>query len=193
MEMQFDKTTISYMEKVAGGIKKQEQTLEVRVSDGMPDIGRVLGAWGQVIVRGKEWGNDQMTVSCGVTAQVLYIPEDGGSVCSVDVWLPFAMKWELANGSHDGKIMLSCLLDSLDARSTSARKLMVRATVSALAEAWAEGKTVELTFYKAQNGSSNIIGVLKCHKDGAFTLVCDDEEKVFPDGDVAGARLYFEF
>lgn len=58
---------------------------------------------------------------------------------------------------------------------------------------WAEGKTVELTFYKAQNGSSNIIGVLKCHKDGAFTLVCDDEEKVFPDGDVAGARLYFEF
>lgn len=141
MEMQFDKTTISYMEKVAGGIKKQEQTLEVRISDGMPDIGRVLGAWGQVIVRGKEWGDDQMTVSCGVTAQVLYIPEDGGSVCSVDAWLPFAMKWELANGSHDGKIILSCLLDSLDARSTSARKLMVRATVSALAEAWAEGKT----------------------------------------------------
>ena len=141
MQMQFDKITIPYMEKVAGGIKNQEQTLEVRVSDGMPDIGRVLGAWGQVIVRSKEWSSDQMTVSCGVMAQVLYIPEDGGSVCSVDAWLPFAMKWELPDSPHDGKIMLSCLLKSLDARSTSARKLMVRATVSALAEAWTQSKT----------------------------------------------------
>lgn len=141
MQMQFDKTTIPYMEKVAGGIKNQEQTLEVRISDGMPDIGRVLGAWGQVIVRSKEWSGDQMAVSCGVMAQVLYIPEDGGGVCSVDAWLPFTMKWELPNSSHDGEIILSCLLKSLDARSTSARKLMVRATASAQAEAWTQGKT----------------------------------------------------
>lgn len=141
MEMQFDKISVPYLEKVAGGVKTQEQTLEVRISDGMPDIGRVLGAWGQVIVRGKEWNNDQMTVSCGVTAQVLYIPEDGEGVRSVDAWLPYSMKWELPNSPHDGKIVLSCLLKGVDARSTSARKLMVRATVSASAEAWMQGQT----------------------------------------------------
>lgn len=95
MEMQFDKTFVPYLEKIAGGVKTQEQTLELRISDGMPDIGRVLGAWGQVIVRGKEWHNDQMTVSCGVMAQVLYVPEDADGVRSVDGWIPFTMKWEL--------------------------------------------------------------------------------------------------
>ncbi len=141
MEMQFDKISVPYLDKIAGGLKTQEQTLEVRISDGMPDIGRVLGAWGQVIVRGKEWNADQMTVSCGVMAQVLYIPEDGDGVLSVDAWLPFSMKWELPNSPHDGKIVLSCLLKGVDARSTSARKLMVRATVSASAEAWVQGQT----------------------------------------------------
>ncbi len=140
MEMQFDKMTIPYMEKVAGGNKSQEQTLEVRISDGMPDIGRVLGAWGQTIVRGKEWENDQMTVSGGVMAQVLYVPEDGVGVQSVDAWLPFSMKWELPGSPRDGKIVLSCLLKGVDARSTSARKLMVRANMSAVAEAWVQGR-----------------------------------------------------
>ena len=138
MEMQFDKMSVPYMEKVAGGLKTQEQTLEVRISDGMPDIGRVLGAWGQVIVRGKEWNNDQMAVSCGVMTQILYIPEDGEGVRSIDAWLPFSMKWELPNSLHDGKIVLSCLLKGVDARSTSARKLLVRATMAASAEAWVQ-------------------------------------------------------
>ena len=141
MEMQFDKISVPYLEKIAGGAKTQEQTLELRISDGMPDIGRVLGAWGQVIVRGKEWHNDQMTVSCGVMAQVLYVPEDADGVRSVDGWLPFTMKWELPDSPHDGKIVLSCLLKGIDVRSTSARKLMVRATLSASAEAWLQGNT----------------------------------------------------
>ena len=141
MEMQFDKTFVPYLEKIAGGAKTQEQTLELRISDGMPDIGRVLGAWGQVIVRGKELHNDQMTVSCGVMARVLYVPEDADGVRSVDGWLPFTTKWELPDSPHDGKILLSCLLNGVDARSTSARKLMVRATLSASAEAWLQGHT----------------------------------------------------
>ena len=58
---------------------------------------------------------------------------------------------------------------------------------------WAEGNEIELTFYKAIDGSSNIVGTLKCHKDGAFTLTCGEDEKTFPDSDVAGAKLYFEF
>lgn len=141
MDMQFDKISVPYIEKTVGGVKTQEQTLEVRISDGMPDIGRVLGAWGQVVVRGKEWSGGQMTVSCGVMAQVLYMPEDTEGVRSVDAWLPFSMKWELPDSPHDGKIILSCLLKGVDARSTSARKLMVRATLSVQAEAWMQGKT----------------------------------------------------
>ena len=140
MEMQFDKIPVAYLQKLTGQFRSQEQTLEVRLPDGMPDIGRVLGAWGQVVVRGKEWNGDHMAVSCGVMAWVLYDPEDQKGVRSVEAWLPFAMKWDLPDTRHDGKIMASCLLKSVDARSTSVRKLMVRATVCALGEAWLPGQ-----------------------------------------------------
>ncbi len=140
MEMQFDKIPMAYLQKLERGLRSQEQTLEVRLPDGMPDIGRVLGAWGQVIVRSKEWNSDNMAVSCGVMAWVLYTPEDGDGVRNVEAWIPFNMKWELPETRHDGKILVSCLLRSVDARSTSARKLMVRATVGAMGEAWLPGE-----------------------------------------------------
>lgn len=136
MEMQFDKKSIQYLQKIGGQLRSQEQTSEVRLPDGMPDIGRVLGAWGQVIVRSKEWNSDRMTVSCGVMAWVLYTPEDEEGVRSVEAWLPFSMSWDLPDTKYDGKIMVSCELYGVDARSISARKLMVRANLGALAEAW---------------------------------------------------------
>ncbi len=140
MEMQFDKIPVEYLQKVTCQLRSQEQTLEVRLPDGMPDIGRVLSAWGQVIVRGKEWNGDNMAVSCGVMAWVLYTPEDETGVRSVEAWLPFSMKWDLPDTRHDGKILVSCLLKGVDARSTSARKLMVRANLDAMGEAWLPGQ-----------------------------------------------------
>lgn len=136
MEMQFDRIPVTYLQKLTGQSRSQEQTLEVRLPDSMPDIGRVLGAWGQVIVRGKEWNRDDMSISCGVMAWVLYAPEEEDGVRSVEAWIPFTMKWDLPESQHDGKISVSCLIRNLDARSTSARKLIVRATLDAMGEAW---------------------------------------------------------
>ena len=136
MEIQFDRISVPYLQKLAGQLRAQEQTIEVRLPDGQPDIGRVLGAWGQVIVRSKEWGSGTMSLSGGVMTWVLYAPEDGGSVQSVEAWLPFAAKWDLPETQYDGKILASCLLKSVDARSTSARKLMVRANLEIMGEAW---------------------------------------------------------
>ena len=94
--MQFDKKPLQFLRKIVGQLRSQEQTLEVRLPDGLPDIGRVLGAWGQVIVRSKEWNSDRMTVSCGVMAWVLYAPEDEDGVRSVEAWLPFSPKRALS-------------------------------------------------------------------------------------------------
>ena len=79
MELQFEKQSLSCLRSVLRQVQTQEQTQEVRISDGMPDIGRVLGAWGQVIVRSKEWGSGTMSLSCGVMAWVLYMPEHSPS------------------------------------------------------------------------------------------------------------------
>lgn len=141
MQLQFQKTSLGCLLPAAREIQTQEQTQELRLSDGMPDIGRVLGAWGQVILRGKEWRSGGMGVSCGVMAWVLYEPEEGGEPKSVEAWIPFQLKWDMPDTERDGSIWVQVLLKNVDARSVSARKLMIRACVSALGEAMVPGQT----------------------------------------------------
>ena len=136
MELQFEKTAWPCLMTVAAQAKQEEQTQEVRLGDQMPDIGRVLGAWGQVLLRGKEWRSTGMTVSTGVMVWVLYAPEDGSEPRLVETWIPVQLKWEFPETNHDGSILANCLLSMVDARSVSARKLMVRTVVSVLGEAW---------------------------------------------------------
>lgn len=140
MELQFRKTGYPCLQRVKREVQNQEQTQEVRLGDGMPDVGRVLGAWGQVLMRGKEWRNGGMGVSGGVLVWVLYAPEDGGQVQCVDTWIPFQVKWDFPDTDRDGTIGAICLLRSVDARSISARKLMVRACVGVLGEALMPGE-----------------------------------------------------
>ena len=76
MELQFNKSVCNCLQKLVAQTQTQEQTQEIRLPDGMPDIGRVLGAWGQVLMRSKEWRGSGMGVSGGVMVWVLYMPED---------------------------------------------------------------------------------------------------------------------
>lgn len=145
MQLQFHKTVCPCLQQVKRQVQNQEQTQEVRLGDDMPDIGRVLGAWGQVLLRSKEWQSGSMNISGGVMAWVLYAPEDGGQVRWVDTWIPFQIKWELPDTQHDGIIRSHCLLRGIDARSTSARRLMVRASVGAMGEAMLPGELAQYT------------------------------------------------
>lgn len=135
MELQFKKSTIPYLNQVLREVQNQEQTQEIRLTDGMPDIGKILCAWGQVIARSKEWRNDSTAYSGGVMVWVLYAPEDGTQPRALESWIPFQMKWDLPRDSRDGTLRVDCLLRFVDARTVSARKIMVRCGVSALAEA----------------------------------------------------------
>ena len=140
MELQFNKTVIPCLRTVAREVQTQEQTQEVRLSDGMPDIGRVLASWGQVLLRGKEWRGGGAGASGGVMAWVLYAPEDGSEVRCVETWLPFQLKWDFQDTGRDGTLCVSPMLRSVDARSLSARKLMVRSTVGMLGQAMVPGE-----------------------------------------------------
>jgi 3-methyl-2-oxobutanoate hydroxymethyltransferase len=101
----------------------------------MGDIGKVLACWGQVLLRGKEWRGSSMGVNGGVMVWVLYAPEDGGAPQTVETWVPFSMKWDFPESDRDGYMNVQCLLRCADARTLSARKLMVRVGVSALGHA----------------------------------------------------------
>ncbi len=135
MELQFQETSFRCLRSTAADTRSAEQTLEVRLPENMPPIGRILGAWGQPLIRGKEWGADQVSVSGGIMAHALYESEDGTGVHCVEGWIPFQLRWELQDSQHDGTMMVGCLLRSVDARQIGAEKLMLRATVSAVGQA----------------------------------------------------------
>ncbi len=135
MELQFQKTPLPYLRMALRQAQTQEQTQEVRLPEEMPDIGNVIAGWGQVLVRGKEWRSGGIQISGGVMVWVLYTPEDGSQPCTLEAWLPFQMKWEFPDTEPDGKILACPLLQGVDARSTGARKIMVRTCVSMLAQA----------------------------------------------------------
>lgn len=135
MELQFEKKPCSYLRRNVWEVKEQEQTQEVKLPEGMPDIGNILGAWGQCVMRGKEWRSDGMGVSGGVMAWVLYAPADGSEPRCMEVWLPIQLRWGFQESQREGTIRASWLLKGVDARTLSARKMMVRANTSVLAEA----------------------------------------------------------
>ena len=135
MELQFQKQEGSCLRPIIRETKQTELTQELRLSDGMPDGGRILGAWGQPVVRSKQWSDDQITVSGGVMVWVLYAPEDGSECRCVDVWVPFQMRWDIPPSEADGVIRVSPVLRFVDGRTVSSRKFMVRIGLSLHLEA----------------------------------------------------------
>jgi hypothetical protein len=135
MELQFSKEVCPCLHSLVRQVQTQEQTQEIRLPEGMPDIGRVLGAWAQVLVRGKEWRGNGMNVSGGILGWALYLPEDGSEPRCVDTWIPFQMKWDFPETQRDGTIHVWPLVTGVDARCVSARKLLLRCGISIFGEA----------------------------------------------------------
>lgn len=138
MELQLKERTLRCLGHSAADTVNVEQTLELRLPENMPPIGRVLGAWGQPLLRGKDWQGEQALANGGVMVKALYESEDGLGVHCVEGWIPFTLRWELRDSRVDGHLVVSCRLRSVDARQVGAEKLMLRASVSAMAQALEE-------------------------------------------------------
>lgn len=141
MELQFQVNKIPCLQQLKAESQTLEQTQELRLSDGMPEVGRVLGAWGQMVVRGKEWHSDSVGVNCGIMVWVMYAPEDGSQAQCMESWIPMSVKWEISDSGQDGTILCNGLVKAVDARILSGRKLMVRATVCMTMQAYVPGET----------------------------------------------------
>ncbi len=129
MEISFENRKLPYLNTVMRQMQTQEQTQQVRLSDTMPDVDKVLAGWGQILLRGKEWRGNVVQVSGGVKAWVTYLPADGTPVQCVEAWMPFQMKWDIPDTDRDGVITVRPFLSSVDGRMLSDRKLLVRASV----------------------------------------------------------------
>lgn len=140
MELQFKNRMCSCLGTVTREMSVQELTQEVKISDSMADIGRVLSSWGQMIIRSKEWRGDTVTVTGGVMVWVLYAPEDGTEPRCIDAWIPYQLRWDHLDTDREGPVRISPLLRFVDARTVSPRKFMVRAGAAASAQAFTPGQ-----------------------------------------------------
>lgn len=136
MQLQFDKIPCAFVSQLVSQAQTQEQTQEVRLSDNMPDIGRILGCWGQIMIRSKEWRQGQIAASGGVKAWVLYVGEDGVDVRCMDAWIPFQMHWPIPDIAGDGQIHLQPFIQAVECRGISARKMMIRVNICIHARAY---------------------------------------------------------
>ena len=132
MDIKFESGEIRFLRPVVWEDQRQEQTQEIRLTDDLPDAGRVLGCWGQCILRSKEWRSGAMAASGGVMTWTLYAPEDGSEPKCVESWVPVQFKWNFQPTDTDGLMSVCFQLHSADARVVSARKLMLRVSVNAL-------------------------------------------------------------
>lgn len=137
MEANFERKTISCLDTALHQVQNGEQTLEIKLPETMPDVGQVLSAWGQPVIRSKDWQVDTVHFAGGMMVWVLYSPEDGSAEQCVQGWIPFQMHWELPDNTPEGILRFHCLPRFVDARNTSPRKILVRAGLAVLAEAYA--------------------------------------------------------
>lgn len=138
MDLQFEKMPLQLMQCILSESKCCEETREIRLGENAPDAAAVIAAWGQVLLRSKEWRGGGMNVSGGVLAFVLYsVPETGEKHC-VEEWIPFKLKWDFPDPGREGKICAWGSLTDLEARLISDRKIMVRANVCVTAQAYSK-------------------------------------------------------
>ena len=134
MELPFEKKTERFWQQKLYAPVMREESQELRLPESMPDVGRVIAAWGQPVLRGKQWRDDHITIEGGVMVWVLYHPEDGSGPRRVESWLPFRIRLDHSHSGADGIIRAESVLCSADARSISARKLMLRCQVGLMVQ-----------------------------------------------------------
>lgn len=191
MELQFEKRSLTCLYPAVEQVQNQEQTQELRLAEGMPDIGRILGAWGQPILRGKQWQADSISGSGGMMVWVLYAPEDGSREQVLESWIPFQMRWGIPEDLHEGAMRMSCRVRAVDARSVSARKILIRAGMAAQVEGFVP-MTAQLSGIPGELEGVELLKTsypVRLTREAGEKTFLLDEEVTLPEG--AGEKLIY--
>ncbi len=129
MELVLETKSADFLREVFCGAIAQEETGETIVPDSFPDVGRILQAFGAVVLRGKDYRAGSLSISGGVHAGVLYVPEDQGAPRALHLYLPFTVRMENPALSENTRAAVDCRVRSVDARIVNSRKVLVRVSL----------------------------------------------------------------
>ncbi|MDR2606483.1 MAG: DUF3794 domain-containing protein [Oscillospiraceae bacterium] len=138
MELTLKKNNISFWAKQADTSTSHEETMEIIVSDSLPDAESVVSADGTAVLRSKEYSNGKITVTGVVRAYAMYNPEGGGAVRGLAVQIPFSASIEAPDVTPLSKLLAGTELTGIDARMLNSRKLLIRAELRVSVSAYGE-------------------------------------------------------
>ena len=193
MELPFEKRVSRFWQQKLYTPVMKEETQEYKLPEGMPDVGRIIAAWGQVVLRGKEWRSRHIGLNGGVMVWVLYAPERGGEPRRIESWLPFHARGEHSHDGEDGVIRAECMLCSVDARIASSRKVMLRCNLGILIQTMVP-RTAELMEPGELSADIEVLDrvypMILTRETGERSFLCEDRLKV-PQGSPPASRIVY--
>lgn len=129
MELVFGSKPCRYLRRVVHAARAQEQTADVIVPDSFPDVERIVYASASAIVRSKECRAGCVSVTGGLRAAALYVPEDGTEPRVLDAYIPFTLRVDDPALTEQTQVILQCAVCSADARMVNSRKVLLRVSV----------------------------------------------------------------
>ncbi len=125
--MELVRKSIPYYDVILDNVSVYEESTDAIVPDAFPDIARIVYADGMVSIKDESPQNDRVLVSGSVAATVLYQPEAGGSLQSLEIPLSFAHIEEARGVSADCTCFVRCSIADVTARAVNSRKVSVSA------------------------------------------------------------------
>lgn len=143
MELELHRTHFTDYDTVLDTTVFQEETLESIVPDACPDIQRLIDTQGKILLKSKAVLDGRVTLTGTARLEVLYVPDGGSGLCSLEVNIPFSISVEEKN------IRSGCFLSAVvtsagaDSRTLNPRKIVSRIEIAACVKVFSE-RTVAL-------------------------------------------------
>lgn len=148
MELSFQTRPLRCLGHILHEMRAQEETAEVIVPDSCPDVERIVYSAASVVLRGHECRAGCITVSGGIRASALCMPEGASTPRALDAYLPFSLRIDHPAAAERLPLILSAQVRQVDARLVNSRKVLFRVEVGCTADAYAPQ---EHTLYTLEN------------------------------------------
>lgn len=130
MELELQRDVINHYEQILDTAVCQEGTQEAIVPDSCPDILRIADTCAQILLTGKQVRDGSVTVSGQVRAYVLYLPEEGGGLCKMEITMPFTCMAECSQLTEQGIVLAVPRVQWVQTRVLNPRKVLLRADLA---------------------------------------------------------------
>lgn len=140
MELNLSTRQINYCKLIQKTTICQEETAETIVPDNCPDVSRIIGTNGVILLRSKECQETRASISGSVKSRVVYIPEDGIEPRALEISIPFNSAVEDVNISSESHLIVKPFIKSIDSRAINSRKVMVRVNIALYIEIYVEAE-----------------------------------------------------